>query len=513
MRFFVFIYVVFLFVIHVKSGTFHSSVQKVEVNLDSELETVSNSTRNVSSNSRPKSDLNSKHIKPFETSLGFTNDINVKEKVFIDHFISLPAELKLMILKNLSPEKLFEFIQSEDFESYNNLALEAYGSSFGAVSVCAKDSSRSDFFFEENMINFHNSTNLSSFMETFHKYIRSLKIDFSIFIDQSNAITILDHLKHNCSKSLTRLEIRNTNKKELKIISNMFFPIVNELSVVGCFIHDYDLEFKKKFPAVRRLSVIFSQYSDESWIQKNFWNLTHLQIHVGGNEEVETILKQNPELNSLGLFHFTPDLLRNINENYPSIVNLGLNSFSDDLMGNAEIHMKYVENVFFEGTSHVRVPILFENLKQLHWISLTYPGRALQEFIDRHKNTIETLHIEDGLFSYAHLLRMNLPKLKRFSFRPVQKTRTVTFSDCVLGFIKVHENLQEFQLLGIEQALRQNLYEGFNLDDFSNWMIMDSAILRESSNNDKTNIFLKKVSNEHVSEAEYPLEFFKENMY
>lgn len=100
-------------------------------------------------------------------SLGFTSNVNVKGKVFVESFLALPAELKLIILGYLSPRELYDFIQIVNFKEYHHLASEAYGTVYGDTVVSIRNSKKKrNFLLENNIIHFSDLSEFHSATRT-----------------------------------------------------------------------------------------------------------------------------------------------------------------------------------------------------------------------------------------------------------------------------------------------------------------------------------------------------------
>lgn len=360
------------------------------------------------------------------SSFGFTTDVTVKDKVFIDYFIALPAELKKMILKNFSPKELFEFIKSDQFTEYNHLAIEAYGVTYRDLIIHIKGflSNDPNFIITNDEILFTHIDTFISFVDIFKNYIKNLKIDFRTF-QADELYTFLQAITKNLSKTLTRLEIRNIYGRELDVIKKMSFPNVEELSFFSCYFQNYTFSLKNVFSKVHRLSIALTEFKQRDWIEINFPGLTHLQIDMDQQQfterEILRILENNRRINSLSVIECTPSLLQMINVRFPNIVNLGIIGLSKEFKENYEIiHMNHVKRFLYTEVSGFKVSsfITFEHLKELLWYSMSKADLILIDFIGKHKQQIETLEIEETVILDEHLLRMNgMTKLEKASFR------------------------------------------------------------------------------------------------
>lgn len=425
------------------------------------------------------------------SSFGFTNDVNVKNKVFIEYFFALPAELKKIILENFSPKELFEFIKSDNFTEYNQLAIEAYSVAYGNIAIFAKGSSSTDpdFTCTNHEILFTRVESSISFIDIFKKHIKNLKIDFRSF--QGNELfDFLHAVTENCAKTLTRLEIRNIYSLELDEIRKMSFPNVEELKFFSCYFRDQVLDFRQVFSKVRRLAVTLTEFVRRDWVETNFPGLTHLQIdmdhHQFTQQEILKILENNPGINSLSVVECTPSLLQVINERFPNIVNLGVIGLSREFKENTEIvHMDHVKRFLYTEVSGFEVPVFitFENLKELQWYSLSKADLILMGFIAKHKEQIETLKIEDTVILDGHLAQMNnMTKLERLSFRFDSRKNATMTANGLLDFIKFNENIAEVRLYEAKQNLRQDLYETFNATKTPGWLQTFNPNSNESGN-------------------------------
>lgn len=67
------------------------------------------------------------------------NNVNIKNKSFIQHFISMPYEIKAMILRYLTENELYAFMHIDEVAEFHQMAIEAYGVSYGNTPVFMKD--------------------------------------------------------------------------------------------------------------------------------------------------------------------------------------------------------------------------------------------------------------------------------------------------------------------------------------------------------------------------------------
>lgn len=407
-----------------------------------------------------------------QNSLSFTHNINVTDKVYVDYFKALPAELVRMILTYLTPKHLFDFAQCKQFAEYHVLAAEAYGLCYKDLAVTAKGLEKAgvDFVRDKNAISFRNITVLRSFLRTFNKYVRNVKMDFSP-LDTNDLLELIDTIKENCANSLTRFEMRNIFRGELKLLQNMSFANVEEVSFFNCDIRAESVQLTQLFPKVRRLSAFLTDLSDgQTWIEHNIINLTHLMLHVDEqffrNQDITNILKRNPSVKSLGLFNSSPDLLHSIDEQFPHIVNLGLQSISYEFKRLTQpIRMEHVERFLYEG--EIRQPlrhfIEFKNLKELYWRSTSKPDHILIKLIQDNRHTIEAITIHGTVISDGYLSKMyNMTQLRRAAFHLNPKFNLSFSANGFISFIVSNEQIEEVQLFEVRKKLRQDLLAIFN---------------------------------------------------
>lgn len=451
--------------------------------------------------------------------LKFPDDVNIMDKEFIENFASLPVELKIIILEYLTPKELLIFNQYESLKESHCLAVEAFGSVYRGAKISLvglKVNESLDFIVSNDAkeISFTNVDTFITFAKVFEKYIKNLKIDFSTF-ECDDTTKIITNLRSNFAENLTRLEIR---KSEFDIVREISFPNLEELSFFNCYFLDRPFDLHQFFPKVRRLSATLIESTEPDWIERNFSNLTHLQLELDdylqfAEEDVLGILRKNPNINSLSVVGCTPNLLREINEHFPNIVNLGIIGLSKDFKLNTEvIRMKHIERFYYEQISAFGISafIQFDHLNELQVNSKSKPEFILLDLIKNHKDQIEILEIEDIVMLDEHLVQMNLAKLERVTFRfDLRKSTTMT-ANGLLAFIRCNEQLAEVKLLGAKQQLQQELKEIVESSRISEG---EEQIEIRNSNNEETgdvNIFRKsrpkvKLQKENV------LQFLKSN--
>lgn len=236
-------------------------------------------------------------------NLGFTKDPNIENKVFVDNFVSLPAELKVIILGYLSPKELLEFIQIEEFKEYRDLATAAFGIAYKSHSIGYRLIKKDDIVVENGDISISNLTTFTTFLKLFNKHVKSLKVDNSAFRDDELQ-TVLDAVDEHCANTLTKLEIRQMFGNELAQIKEMTFPNVEEFFIFSNYFRNQSLDLEDAFPNVRRLTVTNTRFTDRNWIDKSFSNLNALHVDLNRDfkeTEVVKLLEKNPGITTLGL--------------------------------------------------------------------------------------------------------------------------------------------------------------------------------------------------------------------
>lgn len=102
-------------------------------------------------------------------------------------------------------------------------------------------------------------------------------------------------------------------------------------------------------------------------------------------------------MNALGIFDCSSSLLRHIDRMHPNIVNLKLVA-NNALESDTEVHMKHIEGLAF---------LFIEYSKEVQWNCNHYSAFVLINFIQKHKNTIQTLIVHNTIFSDEHLVQFN----------------------------------------------------------------------------------------------------------
>lgn len=409
---------------------------------------------------------------PNEVKLAIT-----KGNGFMVNFIMMPAELKRIILSFLSEKELFDFLHINELQHYHKLAAEAYGMSHGNKPLYAHNNWLSEnvgFTMKNQGVSLTNITIFKSYLKTFNKYIKNLKIDSASF--QDSLPDIFATVAKYCANTLTRLEIRSDFYDGIEThVTNMSFPNVVELSLFSCDLYSRNLNLNQTFPNVRRLAVTFIKFSDRMWIDKSFNKLTHLQIHFDPREaekftenEILRILRKNPDISSLSIVNTSPQLLEIIGEEFSNIINLGMISLSSLWSNGAMICMPNVERFVFEGAIRYDDPgfVIFDNLKEIQWHSPTEPERLLLKFIRTHRSTIETIQIAETIILDAHLAEMhNILKLRRICLW----NATITV-DALFQFIEANERLSEIELFDVSLQLRHDIHAAFNASGLNEWL-------------------------------------------
>lgn len=157
--------------------------------------------------------------------LGFTHDSNVKNKVFIDYFIVLSAEIKFLILEYLSPLELFDFIKIDEFKDYHQIARRAYEIVYGNVPVIVgfDDVIKSDMNIKQtnDYTAFRNASQFISFLKAFDKHIKNIRIINAMLRLRNELEPVINAVGENCAGTLTRFEIRYIYGTEFYIIKKI----------------------------------------------------------------------------------------------------------------------------------------------------------------------------------------------------------------------------------------------------------------------------------------------------
>lgn len=444
------------------------------------------------------------------TNLGFTRDIGVKNKIFINNFVALPPELKKIILGYLSVQELFEFTQNPEFAEYHQLAIEAYGLTYGNTPVFFTGSNKVRPSTHDYFINVREFDSFSLFLSTFNKYIRSIKIDFSQ-IHRFDLFNLLNEIEYY-SETLNRIEFRRFNSHQFKHIETIAFSNVKELSIFGCSFDNEYIESKYTFPSVDKLSIKATTFSSRKWIENSFNNLTKLLIDIHRErfweEDLISTLSYNLKINTLGIINSTPNLLQQIDKDFSNIKNLGLLKISSEFFDTPIIHMHHIQRLLFVGMIRNKIPIYFENLKELEWQSRTKPEIAFIDFIQIHQQTIEILHIQKTPLSDHHLDEMhNMTQLKKMSIHFEEGTKIQMTTVGMINFIKANENLTEIEIFGVKKMLREAIFETFDKSGIVGWLQITDPKL-----NDQGHIHIIKATHKPIRNED-SLQFLRSNFF
>lgn len=451
-------------------------------------------------------EINLKSVDIFGSQI--TKNEFIKDKMRMENFDCLPFELKKMILENLSPKELFELMQlsksSEDiqFQQYQDIVAEAFGSSYGNhYTITYQIGTRHNFIIQNDVIHLNNFKTFITFLKHFNSRIKILRIDNSSFRGAELRQT-LEIIAENIASTLTKIEVQHIFRNELNLIAELSFPNVEELIMFSCNFRNETFDLSHSFPNLRRLSVTRTKFTDRSWIERNFTNLTHFQVEMKRGyfteAEILRILKKNPNISSLGLIDFSTSILQVIDDFFPNIVNFGIVSLSSSFaMDNGMHHMKHVERFSFDGIIFRKNPnfIRFDKLKELQWHSKSPAELILIDFIHNHRHQIEVLDIENTCIVNEHLIMMaNLTKLKRASIQFNTKMNEILTANGIWNFIKTNEQLKELRLTETNQKLRQNLYNSFTDTEITGWLEVFDPMSVQNGNvcfRSKSNVSIK----------------------
>lgn len=449
---------------------------------------------------------------PIKLSTGLIfkhKNVSITNDLFKVLFILLPIEEKQDILSQLTVKELLDFVQVKEYEEYHPLAVEVYGKSYGHMIVgnhiYTQIGEAPDFVVKSNEIVFFNATALTKFLASFHEHIKHFKL---LFLSDNINEMILDSLSEN--STLKRLQMRLNRERDFDLLNGRSFGSVEEISFDFCRIGNQTVDLSHVFPSVRRFSAFFTEYSP--WFDRLLASpsMTHLQVFIAPNsfseENVIQILQNNHGIGHLRLCNATSNIVRIINEAHLRIRTLALIDSQNQLEDVDKVHMESVEKFSFERGDKVcyKVPITFSNLKELKWSSKAALDGGLLDFLDVHKDTVESLDIEDTGLSdehWDHLTRMK--ELNRISLSGRELVSIEI--DQLINLIKVLPKLAVIRFNGAKRNDSLELIEGLRSSGLNEWV--DSF---EVCSGDEGHFYLTKQG--HVAQKwENSFDFFSSN--
>lgn len=401
-----------------------------------------------------------------------------------DEKIHFPAEIKMMILDGLPLPDLFEFLQMDEYKEYHELAVAAYGEKYKDTSIYIKDftDDSQDDLSSENMsvmkgdiVIFPNKgifltqfKTIDAFLKSFSKHIKTVELSLYYLQQVGNFELILDTIEKYCANTVTKLIYRYFHYTHLEYISKQHFPNVKEVSFYKGTLYNSMNSLNRTFPNVNRVAIRELNFRSE-WIGISFPNLTHWQKDLDQMyfEEWQFIrvLRESRNLVALGIVKPSESLLHSINNDFPNITELGIIGFYYRHVNAQSVYMNHIKTFTFEEQLARKEPhfVAFRNLKKLNWISSREPELNFLDFINRHKNQIKELRIENMVISDEHLsLISNINTLKRVSFRFDKNKLPIMTANGLVRFITTSTNLTELRLMDVDTDLRKEIFTSFH---------------------------------------------------
>lgn len=261
----------------------------------------------------------------------------------------------------------------------------------------------------------------------FGHIISSIEFDVYVYgLMQGNEIT--NQVNKYCSKSLTRVLIRNLRSDQIDEWKNSF-ENVKSVYLLGSSNCD-NIQLNILFPLMQRLEFELMEFTDSSFIEHHFPHLKHLKYFQTfshqDNTHMERVLLLNPQLRSFSISGLADaEFLEFTAQQLPNLEVLSLLNFPHEFRSNQSDRVARFGNVRELTVSLYRnqhevpahIPMVFDRLEILK-LYCYYIPRALVRFICENKQ-LKAIHVTEAVPNYEHLLRFvrDLPNLEEISAR------------------------------------------------------------------------------------------------
>lgn len=428
------------------------------------------------------------------------------------------ASIDRATLEQYSVKELFDLIQSKQYKQHRKLAAEVYGSKYGHIPVQGVHYNLDDIEAFDHIIYIGKVGTFIDFLNAFKGHIKNIKLNIqeTVYRSEENRDHIIPSIfasiRENCAANLTHFELLNDNSEYINDLKDIAFPNVEELSLYNCALYNNkgEMDVKAAFPNVRRLKALETHHADDTWIKRNFPNLTHLQVTVGSSHSngITTyiterrlcdILKEIPSITSLSMGKCETGILSEINL-FAQIINLEL--ISPQLGNHPEpIRMQHVRNFSCQDVgTEIQNFVKFDKIQKLKWQSQQNYVRYLVSFVQEISEKIEELEIQKtfGILDKDFQEMGELDELLKLNiiFDPYSSIHMT--ANGLIEFIKKNEQLAEVHLFEIKPfsgepklknelaaAIKSGHLQGFK-EYYTNGDI-DYHLIKESAEKEESN--------------------------
>lgn len=358
-----------------------------------------------------------------------------------------------------------------DIHALCSLAETNHHFSFLAGDVFRRKFSRKLFYFEDPLPMADNGIKVFSdkiiirnvdvilrVLEHFGHLIPKISMQYNQYrsLGLAGITNIIQSINSHCSDTLIEFDLKMCPFFTFEFFDQMTNPFrnVKTLSITGQFkgLSSSNLQFNELFPAVQRLTFGFIQMPEKMSLNQYFPHLKHLYVEISQSKEdltkftekdVQTLFKNNPQINSLKLGRSSLAFLKTVSETLPDLENLSLESLYNGLSSgdNVEILFKHLKKISIDDNmSHIPESIQFGNLSEFDMVGSPLSNGEWIQFLTRNPH-LKKLTIKRGYtkpFELQTLIEMNL-NITEIS---LMLNATVE-DDIIIKFIKKYRNMKK----------------------------------------------------------------------
>lgn len=426
-------------------------------------------------------------------------------------FIDLNVDCKLLILEQMDFASLLSIAQVG--KSYSILAADVFRWKFSMKTVILNDDSWLDVrnaddsdYEDSGLVESFGLSIISKTLEIFGLIPKSIEVPQFIFgdtilitklkmgltifkhfgndikklrlfynyLNSEDSKALSKHINKYCGKSLEEFEINHCSANTLEVMLEPFERVKNvtfgyQLGRMGIS----TLPLNQLFPQLRRLSLNYIMDLNERYINCHLPHLEHLYVHVGVaksfhgahviENKLETLIKRNPQIQSLTARSISPRFFKTINKFLPNLEYLAIYSF---FFENERFHFDKVKKFTMKSSFGSQDNITFSHLEELS-INCFDDCDDWFEFLGKHQ-TLTQFHIEHSTISDQtfEFLAMNLENLLEMSISLIHSTFMAP--DTIINFLVNHRKIEKFTLGTCKESdmkiFVEHLGNGWNIE-------------------------------------------------
>lgn len=405
------------------------------------------------------------------------------------------------VLESLDFNDLLSF--SDTNQHMASMARQIFRRKFAHKFVEIKSESN-PYSDDKDRIYLRNVESARKVLQRFGQSIYRMKLNFreSFDISPSEMETMSKMVNLYCSETLKEIVINEEHNSFFSQIEKPF-KSVEHVELTGYYkdLHSKSLNFKEMFPAMKRLSLPYTEFDSMDQMFQHFPNLMELRVHfydmgmtrMMSENDIEQIVRVNPQIRSLQVHSASETFLRVASEALPNLEFLRIEPIWHQQASNfAEFHGA---DISFKNVKILEVKrplsachIEFERLEELRamfalnrdfewWLHFIKKNTYLKKF-----QSIEGRIDDYDILIFAHRGNLNLEEISITLAKDVEVKSLVEL-------VTANPNTKKFCFKFDEEHSKRALKLSELRDEFKNtWKITHNSdsIELEKNHEDQT---------------------------